>query len=80
MDKYKIEVSECGTMYWSFDGRVHRVGSPAIKFFSGNEWYLNGNLHREDGPAVEWCDGYKEWWLNGHELSEKQYRDRVSQG
>ena len=39
---------------------------------NGNkQWMLNGKFHRADGPAVEWADGYKAWYLNGKEVTEK---------
>ena len=44
-----------------------------IKYNDKTEWTLNGKLHREDGPACEWADGYKAWYLNGKELTEKEY-------
>jgi len=38
-------------------------------------WKLpNGNLHREDGPAIEYGSGDKEWWVNGIEYSEQEYK------
>jgi len=42
-------------------------------------WRLNGKYHREDGPAVLFEKSYiekfdhKEWWLNGHRLTESGY-------
>jgi len=42
------------------------------------EWFnLEGELHREDGPAIEWCDGGKEWYLNGKRLSEEEFNKRT---
>jgi len=29
--------------------------------------------HRLDGPAVEWLDDYKEWWVNGKLMTEKEF-------
>jgi len=37
-------------------------------------WYLNGKYHREDGPAVEYSTGHKEWWINGIEMSEQEFK------
>jgi len=35
-------------------------------YYNNPKRYWNGYLvHREDGPAVEWCDGDKEWFLEG---------------
>ena len=33
-------------------------------------YYINGKLHREDGPAIIYNNGHKEWWINGHRVSE----------
>lgn len=38
------------------------------------EWYQNGKLHRTDGPAVEDSDGSKEWYLEGKELTEQEFK------
>jgi hypothetical protein len=36
--------------------------------------------HNEKGPAVEWYDGDKEWWINGKQLTEKEFllKTRIS--
>ena len=34
----------------------------------------NRVLHREDGPAIEWVVGTKEWYLNGSEYTEKNWK------
>jgi hypothetical protein len=33
--------------------------------------------HREDGPAFEWTNGKKEWFLNGEEYSEEDWKTEV---
>ena len=44
----------------------------------GNKlWHLNNNLHRVDGPAIEWADGSKEWYLNGVEYTEADWRKQT---
>ena len=40
-------------------------------------WYLNDKLHREDGPAVERASGNKRWYLNGEELTETEFNNRM---
>tara|TARA_X000000368_G_scaffold418138_1_gene416718 strand:+ start:9090 stop:9287 length:198 start_codon:yes stop_codon:yes gene_type:complete len=37
--------------------------------------YYNENKqhHNDKGPAVEWYDGHKEWWINGKQLTEKEF-------
>ena len=51
---------------WYLNGRLHRIGGPAIKNTNGDcEWYVNGQLHRTDGPAVESSGGTRSWYLYG---------------
>ena len=38
---------------------------------------MHKELHRENGPAVIALDGYVEYWLNGVEYSEEDYRVEV---
>jgi hypothetical protein len=41
-------------------------------------WKLpNGNLHREDGPAIEFLSGFKIWWINGKQYTEKEYKKKM---
>jgi hypothetical protein len=50
-----------------------------IVYNSGSKyWYLNNRLHRDDGPAVECSDGYNEWWLNGSEYTEAEWKDKLN--
>ena len=37
---------------------------------------LNDKLHRLDGPAIEYTDGYKEWYVNGEELTENEFLEQ----
>lgn len=38
---------------------------------NGNKFYrLNGERHRLDGPAIEYASGYKEWFVDGKEVTE----------
>ena len=56
-----------------------RVDDDGDKFWYLNKWwYLNGKRHREDGPAIEYANGYKEWWLNGKEVTEEEHKRRTS--
>ena len=34
----------------------------------------NGKLHRESGPAIEYSYGDKEWYINGKQYTEKEYK------
>jgi hypothetical protein len=76
-----------GRRDWYQNGRLHRVDGPAIErpnspaaeYSDGDKiWYQNGLLHRLDGPAVEYSDGTYEWWLNGKELTQAQWRQEVA--
>ena len=54
------------TVYRNPEGKVHRVGGPAVIYPSGTRyWFQNGVLHRLDGPAVEYATGAKEWLVRG---------------
>lgn len=38
---------------WYVEGKLHRIGAPAVKWEDGSEeWYVNAKLHREGGPAL----------------------------
>ena len=45
----------------------------------GTRRYYNAakQLHRTDGPAVERNDGTKDWYINGEELTEAEFHQRV---
>jgi len=46
-----------------------------INKFGDKEWVLpNSSLHREDGPAVERSDGYRAWYMNNVNYTERQYK------
>jgi len=61
-----IIIDSKNNQYWHQDGKLHRVGDPAVEWASGgNYWYQNGILHRLDGPAIIEADGTKKWVQNG---------------
>ena len=63
---YTVKVHDNGDKFWWLDGKLHRVGGPAIEYADGSKsWYVDGKLHRIDGPAIEGADGTKVWWLDG---------------
>ena len=37
--------------------------------------YNDKGQHRLDGPAVQWPDGSKEWWVNGKQMTEEEFKD-----
>jgi hypothetical protein len=80
MSKIKFKTDEKGNKRCkNSEGQLHREDGPAVEYADGTRhWYLNGKLHREDGPAVEWADGRRQWYLNGKELTEDQWREKIS--
>ena len=69
-----------GFKEWYKEGKLHREDGPAREYTDGSkEWYKEGKLHREDGPAIEFVDGTKKYWLNGVELSESNFKSKLSQ-
>ena len=58
-----------------FDALKYRV---EVDAFGTREYYNNaGHLHRTDGPAVVGSNGYMEWFINGVEMSEAEFNQRV---
>lgn len=40
-------------------------------------WRKNGLFHRDDGPAYEASNGYKEWWIEGNQLSQEEFNKYI---
>ena len=73
-ETYEVRVYKNGDECWNQDGRLHRLGGPAIKCTNGTEhWYQNGKLHRMDGPAIECADGRKRRCIRGKEYSKEEF-------
>lgn len=67
-----------GTKHWYQNGLLHRTDGPAIELRNGDKfWYQNDKLHRTDGPAIVGSNGYMEWYINGVELTEAEFNQRV---
>ena len=67
-----------GTKCWYQNGLLHRTDGPAIEYDDGDKfWYQNDKLHRTDGPAIVGSNGYMEWYINGAEMSEAEFNQRV---
>lgn len=47
-----------------------------VDYYGSKIWKLNGDLHRTDGPAVERNDGYKEYWIQGKQYTEEEYKKK----
>ena len=73
-----VEVDEYVTYYQNHLGQLHRTLGPAAIYWDGTkEWYQNGKPHRTGGPAYVSSFGFDEWWLDGDELTEEQWNERV---
>ena len=67
-----------------FDKTVNRYLQEAVQpdgpvtDTTGNKrWYKDDKLHRLDGPAVKWTNGAKEWYINGKQLTEKEFNEYI---
>jgi hypothetical protein len=70
----EIKIDERGTKRYCWNGKLHRVGSPAIEWSNGNEeWWFNGQRHRADGPAIEYAGGSKKFYLQDKHYLEEEY-------
>jgi hypothetical protein len=58
---------------WYKEGKLHRVGGPALQHKSTFHWYYEGILHNYEGPAVVDPAGPPQYWIHGARLTEKQY-------
>ena len=77
--RYRVEVDEDGTRrYYNSAGELHRDdGSAVVYADETRQWYQNDKLHRTDGPAVVGSNGQKFWYINGVELTEAEFNQRV---
>ena len=72
-----IEYSD-GAKCWYRNGKLHREDGPAIEYAGRSKvWIQNSRRHRMDGPAVEYTNGRKMWFINGEELTEAEFNQRV---
>ena len=66
-----------GERWWYRNGKLHRTDGPAVVYANGTRyWWQNGLLHRTDGPAVITAE-IKRWYINGKELTEAEFNQRV---
>jgi len=64
---------------WYKNGELHRGdGGPAITHNANRYWYFEGLRHRTDGPAVDSKGQSKQYWINGHRLSPKEYKKEIA--
>ena len=80
IDGPAVEGSD-GNKSWWVNGKLHRVDGPAVESPDGSKsWWVKGKLHRLDGPAYEESNGYngyKEWWIEGEQLTEEEFNRKV---
>jgi hypothetical protein len=56
--------------------KMHSFGdNPAFICARGHKfWYKHGVYHRENGPAIIWCDGKKNYFLDGAGYSKEEWQ------
>ena len=63
---------------WYKNGKLHRVGGPALQHKSVFHWYYEGHLHNLEGPAVIDPAGPYQYWIHGHRMTEKEYKKEIA--
>jgi len=72
-----VELAD-GSKFWWQKGQLHRLDGPAMEYADGSkQWLQNDRLHRLDGPAIESANGTKQWWINGENLSESEFNQKI---
>jgi hypothetical protein len=53
---------------------LHREDGPALIWSDGYEaHYIDNKRHNPKGAAITSARGYKEWWIDGKELTEAEF-------
>jgi hypothetical protein len=66
------------SVYRNTEGRLHRIGGPAIIRSNGTQAYwVDGKRHRTDGPAVIYLNGNQEYYVDDVEYTEDEYPKAV---
>lgn len=63
---------------WYKDGVFHREDGPAVTHKDTSYWVFNGLLHCLSGPAVISPVLPKTYWINGQQLSPKEYKKEIN--
>lgn len=73
-----IEYQNGQRLEWLEEGHLHRRDGPAIIDYETDryEYWIRGRLNRVGGPAIEIGKAYKEYWLDGENISEQEYYRR----
>lgn len=61
------------------NGDLHNFDGPALVRVYNNgqtseEWYDGGKLSRYNGPAIVTSDGTKDYYIDGHDVSDQVYK------
>ena len=70
---YIIREDEDGRRYYDQQGRLHRIGGPAVDLKGYKAYYKHGLLHNLDGPAAISHTDRKAWYIDGENLTEEQF-------
>ena len=64
------------------DALIEALSGSIITQPDGVVVYLNaeGKPHRTAGPAIVYPDGDQRWFLNGEEVSEETFNQRIADG
>lgn len=74
----EIKTLKDGTRKHYRNGKLHRIGGPAVEWSDGEQWYYrNGKLHRTGGPAVDYRNGEGWYYLEGIAYTEDGHRKTV---
>lgn len=66
------------TAWLTEDGKFHRIGGPADEFDNGDKvFYVNNKRHNEEGAAIQLADGRNFYYLEGVEMTQKQWAKEV---
>lgn len=63
---------------WYKEGKLHRVGGPALQHQGTFHWCYEGKLHNLEGPAVVDPAGPCQYWIDGVRMSTKEYKNEIS--
>ena len=75
---YEVKVYGPRERRWFQNGNHHRLDGPAIEYANGDRyWCQNDKLHRLDGPAVEYSSGTRLWYIEGVNLTEEEFLERI---
>ncbi len=83
MENNEIEclTDENGSKYYVLKNSSLDLSDKSIMIYSKNFKELNNNfyykgklIHREDGPAIVWDVGHNQYYINGKEISETEYK------